>query len=128
MLDATLSRLGLGANPHVADACALALEGASGADIERLVSAAARHAVLAGTPVEASLADLALASLRREGDLDLERRSAFCALATSQLGMSQRAVADLLGISHPTVAKLARRWHVDSAPDLASHGKLPVSD
>ncbi|MBS1871557.1 MAG: ATP-binding protein [Actinobacteria bacterium] len=126
MLDATLSRLGLGADARITDACALALEGASGADIERLVSAAARQAVLAGTPVETSLADLALASLRTEGDLDLERRSAFCALATSQLGMTQRAVADLLGISHPTVAKLARRWHAESAPDLASREKLPV--
>lgn len=126
MLDVTLSRLDLAADAELAGACALALEGASGADIERIVFAAARHAVLAGTPVETALADLALASLREEGHLDRERRSAFCALATRQLGMSQRAVADLLGISHPTVAKLARRWHAESAPDPASREKLPV--
>jgi predicted transcriptional regulator len=31
-------------------------------------------------------------------------------MATRHLGLSQRAVGDLLGISHPTVGKLARRW------------------
>ena len=54
------------------------------------------------------LADIALVGLR-DGE-DTDRRAAFCAMATKHLGLSQRAVGDLLGISHPTVGKLARRW------------------
>jgi transposase len=54
------------------------------------------------------LAEIALVGLR-DGE-DTDRRAAFCAMATKHLGLSQRAVGDLLGISHPTVGKLARRW------------------
>jgi transposase len=37
-------------------------------------------------------------------------REAFAALAIAPGGMTQRDVARLLGVSHPTVGRLARRW------------------
>lgn len=103
-----LERFRLQVDADVIAACALAFDGASGADLEREVAAAARRATLADADPSAVLADIALSGLR-DGD-DADRRAAFCAMATGQLGLSQRAVGDLLGISHPTVGKLARRW------------------
>lgn len=108
ILARAFERFGLAVDSDVVAACALAFDGASGADLERDVTAAARRATLADADPSAVLADIALAGLR-EGD-DTDRRAAFCAMATRHLGLSQRAVGDLLGISHPTVGKLARRW------------------
>jgi MoxR-like ATPase len=103
-----LERFSLDVNAEVVAACALAFEGASGADLERDVAAAARRAALSDANPSTVLADIALVGLR-DGE-DNDRRAAFCAMATKHLGLSQRAVGDLLGISHPTVGKLARRW------------------
>jgi MoxR-like ATPase len=103
-----LQRFELEVDSDVIAASALALDGASGADIERDVAAAARRAALSDADPSVVLADIALVGLR-SGE-DSERRAAFCAMATNHLGLSQRAVGDLLGISHPTVGKLARRW------------------
>jgi MoxR-like ATPase len=103
-----LERFGLEVDADVIAASALALAGASGADVERDVAAAARRAALSDADPSIVLADIALVGLRNGADTD--RRAAFCAMATKHLGLSQRAVGDLLGISHPTVGKLARRW------------------
>jgi MoxR-like ATPase len=103
-----LERFGLAVDSEVIAASALAFDGASGADVERDVAAAARRAALSDADPSVVLADIALAGLR-DGE-DTDRRAAFCAMATKHLGLSQRAVGDLLGISHPTVGKLARRW------------------
>lgn len=103
-----LERFGLDVDADVVAASALAFDGASGADVERDVAAAARRAALSDADPSVVLADIALVGLR-DGE-DTDRRAAFCAMATKHLGLSQRAVGDLLGISHPTVGKLARRW------------------
>jgi SpoVK/Ycf46/Vps4 family AAA+-type ATPase len=103
-----LKRFGLEVGADVIAASALALDGGSGADIERDVAAAARRAALSDAEPATVLADIALVGLRDGKDAD--RRAAFCAMATKHLGLSQRAVGDLLEISHPTVGKLARRW------------------
>lgn len=103
-----LQRFSLEVDADVVAASALALDGASGADVERDVAAAARRAALSDADPSTVLADIALVGLR-DGE-DTDRRAAFCAMATKHLGLSQRAVGDLLGISHPTVGKLARRW------------------
>ncbi len=103
-----LERFGLEVGADVIAASALALDGASGADVERDVAAAARRAALSDAEPATVLADIALVGLRAGKDAD--RRAAFCAMATKHLGLSQRAVGDLLEISHPTVGKLARRW------------------
>jgi hypothetical protein len=108
IMQRALQRFGLEVDSDVIAASALALDGASGADVERDVAAAARRAALSDADPSAVLADIALVGLR-DGE-DTDRRAAFCAMATKHLGLSQRAVGELLGISHPTVGKLARRW------------------
>jgi MoxR-like ATPase len=108
IMQRALQRFGLEVDADVVAASALALDGSSGADVERDVAAAARRAALSDADPSVVLADIALVGLR-DGE-DSDRRAAFCAMATKHLGLSQRAVGDLLGISHPTVGKLARRW------------------
>lgn len=110
ILERAFARVGLDVPTEVLSACALALDEASGADLERHAATGARTAILEERDAARVLADLALRHLRDTNEGDDERRAAFCAMATRQLGMSQRAVADLLGITHPTVGKLARQW------------------
>jgi SpoVK/Ycf46/Vps4 family AAA+-type ATPase len=97
-------------SPSVIDACALAFDGESGSFLERAVADAARTAVLEDTSLSQALAAIAMRRLDAS-DLDSrERRAAFAATANEQLGMTQREIADLLGISHPTVGKLIKEW------------------
>jgi MoxR-like ATPase len=107
-------RAGLGLDDVLLPAVALALDGASGADLTQVVARAARGAIVNETPHEQALAELALDSLRNGSADTVEARAAFCATAIDVLGMSQREIAKVLGITHPTVAKLAAGWRSDS--------------
>jgi len=116
ILKRALARVGLDIADDVVAACALALEGSTGADLEREVAAAARTVILDDADPTVILSEIALRGLRSGGDPD--RRAAFCALATQQLGLSQRTVGEMLSISHPTVGKLARQWRrINGAAD-----------
>ncbi|MGE5527071.1 MAG: AAA family ATPase [Methanosarcina sp.] len=96
----------------VLNACALAFEGESGSSLERIVSEAARVSVLEGASVSQGLAILAVARLDDgEPPESRRRRIAFAALASEELGMTQRDIADLLGVSHPTVGKMIKDWN-----------------
>lgn len=102
-------------------AYALAFEGASGAWLERAVAQAVRGAVLRETSVASTLAEAAIAPLKAPTETSRERRIVFAGLASDQLGMTQRQIASLLGVSHPTVGKLVREWRNGSvAPVEAS--------
>jgi SpoVK/Ycf46/Vps4 family AAA+-type ATPase len=114
ILRRALARAGLEIAGDVLAACALAQEGASGADIEREAAAAARAAVLDDGDPTTAIAKLAMRRLRETTGENGDRRAAFCAVATQHLGLTQRAVGKLLGISHPTVGKLARQWAAQS--------------
>jgi len=95
----------------VLDACALAFEGESGSSLERIVSEAARVAVLEGASFSQGLALIAISRLDDgEPPESKRRRAAFAALASEQLGMTQRDIADLLQVSHPTVGKMIKDW------------------
>lgn len=110
ILRTSAERSGLKIDDDLLSAVALALEGKSGAGVAQVVAQAARGAVVNDTPHDRGLADLAFASIR-DGSVDApEARAAFCAAAVDVLGMSQREVAKILGVSHPTVAKLAADW------------------
>lgn len=106
-------------DPSIVAACAIAFEGASGADLERAVGEAGRTAVLSKRSLGSAIAEVALSPLRDSaatGDLRREsrrRRAAFAALASEEAGMTQRQIAELLGVSHPTVGKLIRAWKRD---------------
>jgi len=119
ILQRALQRFGLDVEDDVLGACALAFEGSTGAGLERDAAAAARTATLADADPSLVLADIAMRGLRDDSD-DTDRRAAFCAMATKHLGLSQRAVGDLIGVSHPTVGKLARQWQRDSADPHAT--------
>jgi hypothetical protein len=109
-----LQRAGLEVADDILAACALAFDGISGAGIERETAAIARAAVLSSGDAATVIAQLAVDRLREQVGDDADRRSAFCAVATEHLGLSHRAVGKILGITHPTVAKLARQWRPSS--------------
>jgi ATPase family associated with various cellular activities (AAA)/Homeodomain-like domain len=97
---------------NVLDACALAFEGESGSSLERIVSEAARVAILEGTSFPDGLALLVIGHLdSAEPPESRRRRVAFAVLASEQLGMAQRDIAALLGVSHPTVGKMIKEWN-----------------
>jgi SpoVK/Ycf46/Vps4 family AAA+-type ATPase len=110
ILSRVLQRAGLEVADDILAACALAFDGISGAGIERETAAIARAAVLSSGDAATVIAQLAVDRLREQVGDDADRRSAFCAVATEHLGLSHRAVGKILGITHPTVAKLARQW------------------
>jgi SpoVK/Ycf46/Vps4 family AAA+-type ATPase len=114
ILSRVLQRAGLEVADDILAACALAFDGISGAGIERETAAIARAAVLSSGDAATVIAQLAVDRLREQVGDDADRRSAFCAVATEHLGLSHRAVGKILGITHPTVAKLARQWRPSS--------------
>ncbi|HEY2054440.1 MAG TPA: ATP-binding protein [Solirubrobacterales bacterium] len=103
-------------------AVALAFDNASGADLERIVSQAARSAVLEREPLSTVLETMALEPLRTGGRGDRQRRAAFAGLAT-EVGMTQRQVAELLGVTHPTVGALVADWRRATDPDASPKRK-----
>jgi SpoVK/Ycf46/Vps4 family AAA+-type ATPase len=60
--------------------------------------------------LDALLVQLAMARLERVSRKHPEARGAFCALAISELGLTQREIGSELGISHVSVGRLARAW------------------
>jgi SpoVK/Ycf46/Vps4 family AAA+-type ATPase len=104
----TLGGLGQTMDGKVTDATAVATDGWSGSDIDRLLHSVVRRAVMSGESPESRLLDDVMAPLRKATRDSAEHRALFCQIAVGRLGWSQRAVAELLGISHPTVGKLLK--------------------
>jgi len=98
-------------------AVAVATEGWTGSDLERLTRLAVRREVLEAVPLDAAMAHEAIGLLSSKGLNQEESRSAFCAVAVKHGGMSQREVGRLIGVSHPTVARLVRHWRVREGGD-----------
>lgn len=111
ILSRALDRLALADLPSstAIAAAALALEGLSGADLERVVSQAARSSVIGGEPITVALNNIAIEPLRSAARDDRDRRAAFAALAAEN-GMTQREIAEILDVTHPTVGKLIADW------------------
>jgi ATPase family associated with various cellular activities (AAA)/Homeodomain-like domain len=114
ILRRTLDDLGQRVSGTVIGAAAVATDGWSGSDIDRLLQTSIRRAVLNGEQAEVRLAHDVMEPLRNSSHGSPPSRAAFCAIAVEQLGMSQRAVAAMLGVSHPTVGKLLKKWAADS--------------
>jgi SpoVK/Ycf46/Vps4 family AAA+-type ATPase len=115
ILSTALERLDQAPDPALVSACALALQGMTGADLERMVKRVTRAALLGSTPVPHALAEAAFEPLRSGAPADADKRAAFSAVAHDHLGLSNREIAKLIGVTHPTVAKLARRWRRQAA-------------
>jgi ATPase family associated with various cellular activities (AAA) len=124
ILTAALDRLGQTPDATLVSACALALDGTTGADLERLVKRTTRAALLGSTPLDRALAEVALEPLRNGAPSDTNKRAAFCTVAHDNLGISNREIAKLIGVTHPTVAELCRRWRRqnDDPPSIAGVG------
>ena len=77
----------------------------TGSHIERAVTDAARNAIIHGTPLNEVLTGRLLDAFD-PGAVD---RDEFCLIAHESLGMSQREIARLLDVSHPTVGAAIRK-------------------
>lgn len=119
-----LTDLGQTAAKSVIEATAAATAGWSGSDIDRLIHSAVRRAVMSDESPEARLIEEVMAPLRDSSKRSAEHRAIFCEIAVDHMGLSQRAVADLLGISHPTVGKLLKeRKGVPARNSTGSNGR-----
>lgn len=78
---------------------------ATGSYIERAVNEAARNAIIHDKPLQEALTAMLLEAF----DPSEVDRDAFCLTATESLGMTQREIARLLDVSHPTVGAAIRR-------------------
>jgi MoxR-like ATPase len=91
--------------PRLIRAVAAATTGLSGADLTRLVENSRRRTVLRATSLDKEVVAEVLAQLQSMPD-DRDARYRFARLASGNAGMSRRSIGRLLGISHPTVAKM----------------------
>jgi hypothetical protein len=88
--------------------CALVMEGASGSDLARFVRATLREAALSGSAPGDAFVAAALRRLSQPGVLDAGLRERVARLFVQELGWTQRATGELLGVSHVTVGNWLR--------------------
>jgi AAA+ superfamily predicted ATPase len=115
------------ADGRIMPAAVAATAGASSADIARICGAAIRQSILDGGSVTASMVKQLARDLRRRHPDQLDEKLATAAIAhiAVTLGdMSHREVGRYLGVSHPTVTRLVRRWSssTDDAMGGLAHG------
>jgi SpoVK/Ycf46/Vps4 family AAA+-type ATPase len=110
ILEAAIETHGLSVDESVLNACALAMDGMTGADIVATVERAARSAIVSDVDVRQLLTQASLELLSGREKTDSDARMAFAAVASEQLGLSNREIAKLLNVSHPTVSRLIRDW------------------
>ncbi|MDO0927824.1 AAA family ATPase [Streptomyces sp. TG1A-8] len=87
---------------------ALATEGKSHSDIVKFVSGLAREVIIQDGNLEKfseRIVEYAMVTLREQSKSDSETRSQIIRLAYQSLGYSQRKIASILGVSHPTVSR-----------------------
>lgn len=87
---------------------ALATEGKTHSDIVKLVDGFAREVIVEDGSLAAfpeRIANYAMVSLSEQAKTDPEVRSQIIRLAYQSLGYSQRKIASILGVSHPTVSR-----------------------
>lgn len=95
------------------EVCATSTEGAAGSDVVALVTAADRRAVLDSgeRPWDEVLVEEALERLVTRASSDIKLRTLYCSVAYAQLGLTQRQIAERLGVSHVTVSKDLKSHH-----------------
>lgn len=91
-----------GVEPAAADRLATSLKGLSFADVKRIILSAKKSVILEGKGLEESLLVCAGVSLGCEEDRNIR----IAELARE--GYSQRKIADLVGVSHPTVGRVLK--------------------
>lgn len=110
LLRRTLDEMGFVVGDGLVRLCAQAARGLSGSDIVRHTRTAGRATILGGeSEIAPRLIDFALEHLRTRTSDDSDMRAVFARLAVDGAGLSHRRVAELLGVSHPTVGRLLKR-------------------
>jgi SpoVK/Ycf46/Vps4 family AAA+-type ATPase len=109
ILTDALRSMGSHADPDITRALAFATEGMSGSDLAAGARVAVRSTLLDHGRIEIALAQ-ALAQGRLNGRSGQARRAReqFALWATHTLGMSQRDIAEICGVSHVTIGELLR--------------------
>lgn len=92
-------------SPSVRDLAAELTEGYSSSDVVRMWSLVMRRAVVRDTSVEAVL----LEEIARIGAASTQVRDKVIGALHARLGLSNRQVAEIVGVSHPTVAAALKR-------------------
>jgi hypothetical protein len=122
ILETCLNALGRSLDEGLLRACAAATEGWSGSDLARLCRLVLRTEVLERISLDVALAQETIRSLTSQTSADRsseDARAAFCSVAVIHGGLSQRQVARLVGVSHPTVGRLLRHWQRQTAKGLS---------
>lgn len=86
------------------DALAKATPDLTGSDIERIWNTSSRRAVLRDFPIEHALGEEIIRIMTDDGRPEVAFR-----LLSEQLGWSNRKIATVVGVTHPTVASALRR-------------------
>lgn len=92
-------------SPSIRELAAELTEGYSSSDVVRMWSLVMRRAVLRDAGVEAVL----LEEIARIGSADPRVRDKVIGALHSRIGLSNRQIAELVGVSHPTVAASLKR-------------------
>jgi hypothetical protein len=95
----------IGMDERVASALAGLTDGASGADLTSMTQAAARRTVIDEEPFLKAI----VSELGRRFTHDARARDQLCCVLHEELKLSNREIAGLLGVSHPTVGKALQR-------------------
>lgn len=92
-------------SPSIRDLAAELTEGYSSSDMVRMWALVVRRAVLRDIEVETALVE----QLARMGAASTQVRDKVVAALHARLGLSNRQIAEVVGISHPTVAAALKR-------------------
>jgi SpoVK/Ycf46/Vps4 family AAA+-type ATPase len=106
-----LDMKGLEEAPSAAEIAALCTDGCSGSELTRIIDTALRRSALTDEP----LLDSTVRALLEHYPVSQtsEARDKLCLLAADRLHWSNRRIANFLGVSHPTVAKILQRVRGD---------------
>ena len=112
IIQRALARVGCEVNTDVIELLAISLAGFPGSAVVQTTEQAVKTAVLTGRLPETVLLDSISSRIRDAND---RTRAAFAVAARNRLGMSNRAIAERLGVTHPTVARLLTVARVDQS-------------
>ena len=102
------------------DFCSRVLVGYSGSDLKRFADTVIRTHILDGKDFADVLVRQAIDDLTKSSPSDHRVRVLIAGAASDRLGLSNRAIGQLLGMTHPTVAKLVDEWR--SLPEARQGG------
>ena len=114
-------RAGHTVDDRLVESIAFATDGQTGSDLAAGVRTALRSCALEDTPFERALAEALISGqLRGRGQVATDARTRFAEFAASTLGMSQREIATLAGVSHVAVGNILRRRRPATEPEKAA--------